>query len=140
MTMTCASSTAADPATRRIRRGLAVLMATGVAVAVWFVAAVLGGVDLTVRRGAGTDTVTLAAVVGAAVLAGLAGWALLAVLERFTRRPRRIWTVVAVTVFALSMLGPIGSAEGPLTMFVLGTLHAGVAAALVRSLRCTAAR
>jgi len=64
-------------------------------------------VDLTV---ADQGPVTAVAVGVTAALAGLAGWALLAILERFTARGRTIWAVTAAVVLLLSLLGPFGAA------------------------------
>ena len=76
------------PPRRRVR-ALAVLGATAAALAVWVVAVPLAGVDLAARTGATEQPVGPGAVAVSALLAGLAAWALLAVLERFTHGPGR---------------------------------------------------
>jgi hypothetical protein len=70
-----------------------------------------------------------------AAVASLAGWGLLAVLERTTRRARSVWTSVAVAVFVLMLPSLPGctAAEG----FVLVLLHTAVAVPLVVGLRRT---
>ncbi|MBG0565952.1 hypothetical protein I4J89_31345 [Actinoplanes sp. NEAU-A11] len=99
-------------------------------------------VYLLARYGAGTDlaladgtTVGPAAVAVAAAVAGLAGWALLAVLERVTSRARLIWTVVAAAVFAVSLLGPLGGADAG-AVLALSVLHSAVAGVLITGLPC----
>ncbi|WP_328474065.1 DUF6069 family protein [Actinoplanes sp. NBC_00393] len=89
------------------------------------------GIDLT----AGDVTVGPAAVAVTAAVAALAGWALLAVLERFTSRAVRIWRIVAVAVFLVSLLGTLGGVDAG-AVFGLSLLHAVVAGALITGLPC----
>ncbi|WP_153397874.1 DUF6069 family protein [Ornithinicoccus halotolerans] len=72
------------------------------------------GVELEVRRGAGTQQVTLVAVVFATTLAAVASYALLWALRK---RELRGWTATAVTVLLVSCAGPLLAA----------TLSAGIA-------------
>ncbi|MGR6913801.1 DUF6069 family protein [[Actinomadura] parvosata] len=128
--------TSTRPARTRARRLLVVIGAPVAALAGWGLAVPVGGADLTARMGAGTEpqAVGPVAVVVASLLAGLAGWALLAVLERFTPRAARIWTIVALIVLALSLLGPLGSAAGLAATLVLTAMHLAVGAVLVNGL------
>ena len=82
-------------------------------------------------------TVGPGAVAAAGLLAGLAAWALLALLERVLARPGRAWTVIAVVVLAVSLAGPLGAA-GAAGAAVLAGLHLVVAAVLVPGLGRTA--
>src|SRR5580700_7901259 len=99
-----ATSTASNYSTSGITRlgrtrALGVGGAVLAAVAVWVVAVPLLGVNLLVRLGSGAaETVGVDYVIGATLIASLAGWALLALLERRTSRARSIWTVVAIVV------------------------------------------
>jgi hypothetical protein len=68
------------------------------------------------------------------LLAGLAGWLLVAVLERFVARPRRIWTISAPAVLAASLTGPLSSGVGAAAVVALLLLHLVVAAVLVAGL------
>lgn len=104
------------------------------ALAVWALAVPLAGATLTVRMGGGTQTVGPVSVAVSSLLAGLAGWALLAVLERLATRPGRIWTIIALIVCALSLLGPLGGAVGAAATLVLILLHLVVGAVLVPGL------
>lgn len=113
---------------------LTVIGAPAAALAVWALAVPVAGTALTVRMGDGTQSVGPVPVVVASLLAGLAGWALLAVLERFASRPGRIWTIVALVVLALSLLGPVGSGVGTVATLVLVLLHLVVGAVLVPGL------
>lgn len=115
----------------RRTRALAVAAATLTALAVWAVAAPLAGADLTVRTGSGTQEVGPASVVIASVFIGLAGWALLATLERFTTKARTAWTATAVVVLLLSLTGPLTSGLTAGTTVALATMHLVVAAVLV---------
>ncbi len=98
----------------------------------------LAGVDLAVRAGAAEQRVTLPSVVLAATVAALAGWALLAVLERLTARARTWWTVIATAVFLLSLLaGPPGGITAG-AVAGLALLHLTVAVVLIAGLRRSA--
>ena len=68
--------------------GLAVAGAVGAAVLAWAVAVPVLGVDLRVGTEGAAQEVGIGSVVAAAALAGLFGWALLAVLVR--RLPRAV--------------------------------------------------
>lgn len=110
---------------------LTVISTPAVALAVWALAVPLAGVTLTVRQGDGTQTIGPLLVAVVTLLAGLAGWALLAVLERWTARPARTWRIVALVVLAVSLLGPLGGAVGAAATLVLLLLHVAVGAVLV---------
>ncbi|HET8601840.1 MAG TPA: DUF6069 family protein [Segeticoccus sp.] len=89
-------------------RVLTVLAAPSVALAAWAVV-----------RGLGTDLVTddgravgAASVVVVSLLAALAGWGVVRLLERHTRRPALGWGLVASATLSLSILGPSTTASG----------------------------
>ncbi|MEV0316461.1 DUF6069 family protein [Nonomuraea fuscirosea] len=127
-------SSAKSPARSRVRRLLTVIGAAVAAVAVWVLAVPVGGIELTVRMGAGPQPVGPVAVVLASLGAGLAGWALLAVLERVTAKAVRIWTITALAVLALSLTGPLGSATGSAATLVLLLMHLVVGSVVVLGL------
>ncbi|GHJ53801.1 hypothetical protein Nm8I071_31080 [Nonomuraea sp. TT08I-71] len=133
------AATAARPARRR-DRALAVLAATAATLAVWTASVPVAGVDLAVRSGGTEQSVTPAAVGVSTLLAGLAGWALLALLERFTARARAVWTGAAGLVLLLSLLGPVGGGVGAAATLTLVALHLAAGAVLVPLLRRTARR
>jgi hypothetical protein len=118
--------------------GMTSLLARRVAILAGTVAAALAmflllrglAVDLTVRGGPHISAVTVALT---ALFAALVGWAFLAVLERITTRPRRIWYPVALAVFLLSLLGPLGG-TGTGARLGLAALHLSVAAIVVPGL------
>ncbi|MFC4019318.1 DUF6069 family protein [Micromonospora sp. GCM10011542] len=92
------------------------------------------GIDVAARTSTSTRQITVTAVVVAAAVAALAGWALLAVLERATARARVWWTSIAVAVLLLSLLlGPLsGVGAGAKVSLVL--LHLSVGAVLILGL------
>jgi hypothetical protein len=90
----------------------------------------LDHIDLAVRSGGQTQHVGAVAVGVVAALVGLAGWGLLSLLERRTRNGFRIWLVIALTVFAVSLLGPLGGSTTAARAGLAG-LHASVAALLI---------
>jgi hypothetical protein len=118
---------------RRRRRVLGVAGAVLAALAVWVVADPLAGVDLTVRQGtdASPQEVGPAAVVLVSALAGLAGWALLAVLEQLGSRAGRLWSILAVVVLVLSLTGPMAAGTTTASKLALAGMHLAVAAVLV---------
>jgi hypothetical protein len=142
-TPTPARTAGSTPTARRRRtRVLAVVGAAAATLAVWVVADPLAGVDLTVRAGvpATVQRVGPVAVAIVTVLAGLAGWALLAVLERITPRARSVWTVVAVIALGLSLTGPIGGGTTMASTLALVGMHLAAAAVLIPTLARSAAR
>ncbi|MET8524325.1 DUF6069 family protein [Micromonospora sp. NPDC005172] len=94
----------------------------------------VAGVDVAVTSGSSTRQVTVAAVVVAAAVAALAGWALLAALERATNRSRVWWTSIAVAVLLLSLVvGPTGGV-GAAAKATLALLHLSVGLILILGL------
>jgi hypothetical protein len=116
---------------------LVVVVATGLAVLVW-AAARAAGVDLAVRSGSGSREVVLGSVVVTPLLVGVAATGLLRLLERRTSRALRVWTVVAMAVWAVSFLGPL-SATTLGAGLVLATMHLLVGGVVVVGLRLTRA-
>ena len=119
-------------------RALAVAAASLGALVVWVVAVPVSGVDLLVRpRGGAATAVGAGAVVGVSLLAGLLGWALLAMLERRIARARTVWTWSALVVLLLSLAGPLTAGTTPLAKAVLALMHLTIAAVLIPALRRT---
>jgi hypothetical protein len=132
---TTASVAAAKPA-GTARRLIAVAVSLVAGLVVWFVIHELAGVDLAARTGDTVQSVEWPAVALISLVAGFAGWALLAVLGR-TRQPRRIWTIIAGAVLLLSLLGPLGAVDTASTLG-LAALHLAVGVPLILLLRATA--
>jgi hypothetical protein len=78
-----------------------------------------------------SGTIGAGAVLATSVIAGLAGWALLALLERATRRPLAIWLATATVVYLLSLLAAVPAAANASSAGTLIGLHSVVFAALV---------
>jgi membrane-associated HD superfamily phosphohydrolase len=117
-------------------RALGVAAAALAAVAVWVVAVPLLGADLTVRFGHGAaQTVQVSFVIATSILASLLGWALLAILEKRTRRAVAIWTGIALVTALLSLLFPILAGITTSTKITLAMMHLTVAAILIPALR-----
>ncbi|MFE3329614.1 DUF6069 family protein [Streptomyces sp. NPDC059176] len=126
----------------RSARVLAVLGTTAATLVVWAIATVLLDVELDVRMkpGGALQHIGPAAVVLAGLVAGFAAWALLALLERLTLRPRRVWTVIAVVVLALSLIAPLQNGVTTGAKITLLCMHLVAAAVLVPALGRTAVR
>jgi hypothetical protein len=93
---------------------MAVIAAAVGAALIWLVAVLAVGVKLQAPIGGPGSTelgdVLLPTVIATALVVSLAGWALLAVLERVLSRGRTVWTVIAAVVLLLSIGAPLGGA------------------------------
>lgn len=108
--------------------------AVAVAVAEFALLRSVAGVDLAVRSGGATRQVTMGAVSGATTFAVLAGWALLAALDRVTNRAHVWWTSVAVVVLLLSLVVGPPSGVGGGAKATLALLHLSVGLILILGL------
>jgi cell division protein FtsW (lipid II flippase) len=131
------SATAPSPARTRPDhrlRALGVVAAVLAPVLIWVVAVPVLGVDLLVsdgRRQSPTQfEVGLGAVVTVALGSALLGWGVLALLERFTRHARTVWTVLATVLLVLSLVPLFGPMSGA-TRLTLALMHLAVGAALI---------
>ena len=133
------TTTTSSPARSTVRARLAAVAgATLAAALVWLVAVPLLDLTITVPEGPGSTTrasLGLGLVVVTALVASLAGWALLALLERFTRRAASVWTGVALVVLVVTM--PYAAGFTVTERVVLGAMHLAVAAVVVPALRRT---
>ncbi|MEV4702092.1 DUF6069 family protein [Actinoplanes sp. NPDC049316] len=119
------------PASRRRRARLfAVAGAVLAALLIWIIAVPVAGVDLQATTGPGStelEPVPVVAVIAMSLLAPLAGWGLLALLERFSARGRTIWTVIACVVLLVSYGGPLLGAGIPgSSRLTLALMHTAV--------------
>jgi hypothetical protein len=135
-----AATTPAGADVRRIRaRALAVAGGMAAAAAAWAIEVPLLGVRLSVKFGPmHPQTVVAGQIIGAALVAGLLGWLLLAVLERATPRARAAWTGAALLVLVLSLGLPAATATTTAAAVGLVVLHLVVAAAVIPALAATA--
>lgn len=118
----------------QIRLAAVVLAVVGNAV-VWLIARA-AGVDFEVEPpGQGVMTVALGPVIGITAVTALLAWAVLAVLERFTRRGYAVWLVIAAVVFALFLVPPLTSQATTGTRVSLLAMHVVEAAVLVLGFR-----
>jgi hypothetical protein len=108
--------------------------------AIWLVAVPLLGLDLQVAQPSGRAPaqITLPMVLATALAASLAGWALLALLERLTRQAHTIWTATAVVALIASFAPLLAPGTSTTSRIVLAVLHLAVAAILITSLARTA--
>ena len=142
-------STNANTATVQLRsntRGKrlgAVIAAVAAAVAGWILIEVFAGVDLRAPAfdaRTGNQDIGLSAVILTSLVASLAAWGVLAVSERYVVRSRRIWTVLAVAGFVLSLGGPMsGTGIETSGRVLLVALHVIVAGVLIPLLYRTSA-
>lgn len=142
MTDMLISAPAAAEGRRPARRRLAVVLATMAATAlVWAIVELGFGLNLGAPAMGGASGMDIGpgAVLASSGVAGLAAWGLLAALERWSPRPRSIWTVLATVVFLVSLGAPL-SGEGidGANRAALVALHAVVALGLIPGLAATA--
>lgn len=132
MTATTAGTT---PATGR-GRVITVLAAVVAAVVVWLLAVPVLGNELLVPQGGGKEPfeISVPFVVISALLPALAGWGLLALLERRTSRARTVWTVVALVALLVSFAPLTNGDIESSTRLWLGLMHLAVAAVLIPGL------
>jgi FtsH-binding integral membrane protein len=110
------------------RSGLAVVAAAVATALVGWAVIRLLGVDLTLKEGAAISQVGPVDVLLASLVAGLAAWAVYALLAR-TGHPRW-WPFIASTALAISITGPSYLADG-IAAVALICLHVIVVAVLI---------
>lgn len=124
--------------TRLRARLLAVGAAVLTGVVVWVIAVPLLDVTLTATRGGNDSQVNEVGVVAIGVtglVAGLAAWGLLALLEKFTAKARTVWTVIAGIVLLLSLAGPLSGGTSTGAKVALLAMHVAVGGVLILLLR-----
>ncbi|MDD7964855.1 DUF6069 family protein [Actinomycetospora lemnae] len=122
-----ASPVRARATARRRRRTLGVVATLVVALAVWLVGR-LAGADYWIADSQGTVRIDALVTTQVTVVLGLAGWAVLALLERLTRYGTAIWTVLATVIVAASMI-PVFLVEATTaTRVALVAVHLAVGA------------
>jgi peptidoglycan/LPS O-acetylase OafA/YrhL len=104
--------------------------ATGLA----WLAGRLAHVDYIADTPIGTRQITLGLSVGATVAAGIAGWAVIAVLERYTASPRTMWIALTLVVLVLSIVPVFLTTANLPTQLMLSVLHCVAAAVLIPAL------
>jgi uncharacterized protein DUF6069 len=117
-------------------RILGVAGATLAAVAVWAIEVPLLGIRLQTQFGnAAPQSVGIDAVVLSSLAGSLAGWGLLAILERRFARARTIWTGIAIAALLASFSLPVSAGTTTTTKVALAMMHLAVAAVLIPTLR-----
>lgn len=114
-------------------RALATVSATAAAAAIWLISDPLLGNHLEVERwdSGATTVVELPHVITTALLAALAGWGLLALLGKVTKRARSVWAITASAVLAVSLIGPVVSSVDVATATTLIFMHLAVGTVLI---------
>jgi hypothetical protein len=116
---------------RRLGRIATVAAAIAAPLIVWVIAVPIAGVDLTVGSGAAAQTITPLSIVVVVLVAGLAAWGVLALLERFVKHPGRVFAIIGWTVLALSLLAPVTGGAAGAVFVVLVVMHLVTGATLV---------
>lgn len=128
-----AAATAAVPRVKRNQaRAMWAVSGAAAAVIAWAVEVPLLGTRLTISfGGAHAQTVVAGQVAGTALVAGLLGWLLLAVLDRRSPRARAVWTGTAVAFLAVSLTLPLTAATTASAALGLIILHLVAGAAVI---------
>lgn len=137
--MTTSTAEHVPPSRRRVApRAVVAVGAVSAAVTVWAIAIPVLGLSVTVPDSPGSTNrseLAFLPVVMTAAVAALAGWGLLAVLERVARRSHTVWTAIALTVFLLTL--PYLPGFTVTARIVLTLLHLALAAVLIIGMRLT---
>lgn len=121
--------------TRSIRHATVAAAAGVSAAASWAVVTQLAGVHLGVRFPHSSVTiVALGTTIGAASVATLLGWGLLAALEMRASHARRFWITAAVAIFLMSLGLPIAFATTTAAAAGLAAIHLVVACVAITGL------
>jgi peptidoglycan/LPS O-acetylase OafA/YrhL len=131
------SQMAAQLAVRNARWRAGRVAAIAIAAAATGLAWLLGRlahVDYVADTPIGTRQITLGLSVGATVVAGIAGWAVIALLERYTASPRTIWIALTLVVLVLSIVPVFLTTANLPTQLMLSVLHCVAAAVLIPGL------
>ena len=91
-------------------------------------------VDYVVDTPIGTRKITLALTIVATVAAGIAGWVVIAMLERYTSSPRGVWIALTLAVLVLSVVPVFRTTANIGTQLMLTALHYVAAAVLIPAL------
>lgn len=119
------------------RRAVCVMAAVAAGALTWVVAVPLVGVHLVVEPAEGrAQDVGLGMVIATTLMASVAGWGLLALLERITPlRARTTWNLVAGGVLIVSLAGPLVAASDTAAVTTLMLLHLVVGLVLMIGMR-----
>jgi hypothetical protein len=130
------------PAARKARLlGIgAALLAT---LSTWLVAELVLGIHLRAPTFDGSSPLEVTATNVALVTAilSLVGWGVMALLERFTPRPGRVWLIVAPLALVLSLGTPLsGAGVTQANRIVLMLMHLAAGAVLIPALYLTSSK
>ena len=94
----------------------------------------LAHVDYVADTPIGTRQITLPLTIVATVAAGLAGWVVIALLERYTSSPRGVWFALTTIVLVLSIVPVFFTTANLGTQLMLSALHCVAAAVIIPAL------
>jgi hypothetical protein len=115
-------------------RAVGILSALIAASIVWLIATLGFGLSLYQPGfgGSAPQPLGIGWVAGVAAVAGLAAWGVLTLVERLSRRPARMWLVIATTVLIGSLGGPLsGDGLSPANRLALVLMHLAVGGVLI---------
>jgi uncharacterized protein DUF6069 len=128
-----------SPTTWRMR-SIAIAAAAVVNVALAFIARAGTGQFPMAEINGDVQTIAVAQVVVTTVLVGLIAWAMRAGLDRISSHTERAWSMLALVVLAISLLGPLGSGVDSASKVALAGMHVATAALLIPVMSVSARR
>jgi|GEM_PF-2664927 len=138
--MTTATAAPSASSGSRLARPLAVGSGVVAAVIAWAAIHSIGHVKLEVKNSGKVQTVNLAAVIVASLVAGLLAWLVVAVLARRSANARRTWQILGWLGLLVSLSGPLSLATTSSAKAGLACMHLVTAIILVPSLARTLPR
>lgn len=124
----------AIPSVRLAVRRCIVITAAALTTAVIWAIGRLAHTSYIVQTPLGTREVSLLLIVAATVIAGSAGWLVLAIQERYWADRRRSWIALALVVLAVSIVAVFITPAAIGTQMVLAIQHCAAAAVLIPGL------
>lgn len=120
------ASTTSPAAHRRLRRLGGIGVTVVVTLAVWVLGRIAGA-DYTLRDPSASVVIGPGTTAVVTLVVAVLGWLSLAVLERLTRHPSRIWMALAAAVLTASMVPIFFVDATPATQLALFLVHIAVA-------------
>jgi Family of unknown function (DUF6069) len=117
----------------RAGRVVAIMIAATATGLAWLLGR-MAHVDYIVDTPIGTREITLALTIVATVAAGIAGWVVIALLERYASSPRGVWIALTLLVLVVSIVPVFWTTANPGTQLMLTALHCVAAAVLIPAL------
>lgn len=116
-------------------RGVSVVVAVFVGVAIWLFARFVIGIQVmrpSLDSRGGSTELGVVSIISTCLVLGVAGWSLVALLDRRVKHPRRHWIIFGVLAIACSLAAPLsGRGVSGADRVVLVAMHLLVGGAII---------